>query len=99
MDEYEKLERELSDEYEAYVTRYRNLDYLQHELDDYNKVGDHTHARTRTHRHTRRRTRTGTLHGTRACVCVAFIVGCVWCPRLHVNVNTRCPCAAGESQG
>jgi len=37
MDEYEKLEHELADEYEGYVTRYRNLQYLEHELDEYNK--------------------------------------------------------------
>lgn len=36
MDEYERLERELAEEHELYVTRYRNLDYLQHELEIYN---------------------------------------------------------------
>jgi len=36
MDEYERLERELAEEHELYVTRYRNLDYLQHELELYN---------------------------------------------------------------
>jgi hypothetical protein len=38
MDEYEKLERELAEEYEVYVTRFRNLHFLEHELDEYNKV-------------------------------------------------------------
>jgi hypothetical protein len=38
MDEYERLERELAEEYDAYVTRFRNLDFLQHELDVHNKV-------------------------------------------------------------
>ena len=35
MDEYERLERELAEEHEQYVLRYRNLDYLQHELEMY----------------------------------------------------------------
>lgn len=34
----QKLERELAEEYDAYVTRHRNLAYLQHELDLHNKV-------------------------------------------------------------
>ena len=38
MDEYERLESELAEEYETYVERFRNLDYLEHELDVYNKV-------------------------------------------------------------
>jgi hypothetical protein len=33
MDEYERLERELAEEYDQYVLRFRNLDYLQHELE------------------------------------------------------------------
>lgn len=37
----QKLERELAEEYDAYVTRHRNLAYLQHELDLHNKVGLH----------------------------------------------------------
>lgn len=37
LDEYEKLEAELAQEYEAYVLRCRNLDYLQHELDEHNR--------------------------------------------------------------
>lgn len=33
MDEYERLERELAEEYEQYMLRYRNLDYLEQQLD------------------------------------------------------------------
>ncbi|RHY82376.1 hypothetical protein DYB35_002093 [Aphanomyces astaci] len=36
MDEYEKLEKELERQYIIYCERYRNLDYLQHELDLHN---------------------------------------------------------------
>jgi hypothetical protein len=38
MDEYEKLEGELAEEYEVYLEKFRNLDYLEHELDLYNRV-------------------------------------------------------------
>ncbi|KAJ8601578.1 hypothetical protein CTAYLR_005234 [Chrysophaeum taylorii] len=38
MDEYEKLEKDLEKQYAAYLERYRNLDYLQFELDTYNKT-------------------------------------------------------------
>mmetsp|Transcript_35941 Transcript_35941/g.65992 ORF Transcript_35941/g.65992 Transcript_35941/m.65992 type:complete len:442 (-) Transcript_35941:82-1407(-) len=37
MDEYEKLEQELERYYEQYVGRFRNLDYLEHELDCLNR--------------------------------------------------------------
>merc|ERR1719181_1001865 len=37
MDEYEKLEVELQRYYDIYLERFRNLDYLEHELDLYNK--------------------------------------------------------------
>ena len=37
MDEYEKLERELQRQYGVYLERFRNLDYLQNELEMYNK--------------------------------------------------------------
>ena len=37
MDEYEQLEKELEKLYSIYVERYRNLDYLEHELDIYNQ--------------------------------------------------------------
>eukprot|EP00397_Hematodinium_sp_SG-2012_P034129 GEMP01036560.1.p1 GENE.GEMP01036560.1~~GEMP01036560.1.p1 ORF type:complete len:430 (+),score=78.83 GEMP01036560.1:114-1292(+) len=37
MDEYEKLEYELERVYETYISRFRNLDYLEHELDSLNK--------------------------------------------------------------
>lgn len=39
MDEYEKLEKELQRQYEVYLARYRNIDYLEHELDLYHQVG------------------------------------------------------------
>ena len=38
MDEYERLEQELERFYALYVDKYRNLDYLEHELDLYNKM-------------------------------------------------------------
>jgi len=38
MDEYEKLERELERLYDQYLERFRNLDYLEHELDLLNKA-------------------------------------------------------------
>lgn len=37
MDEYEKLERDLERLYEQYLERFRNLDYLEHELDLLNR--------------------------------------------------------------
>eukprot|EP00747_Dinoflagellata_sp_TGD_P093095 gnl/TRDRNA2_/TRDRNA2_165640_c0_seq1.p1 gnl/TRDRNA2_/TRDRNA2_165640_c0~~gnl/TRDRNA2_/TRDRNA2_165640_c0_seq1.p1 ORF type:complete len:446 (-),score=125.79 gnl/TRDRNA2_/TRDRNA2_165640_c0_seq1:202-1539(-) len=37
MDEYEKLEQELERYYEQYIGRFRNLDYLEHELDCLNR--------------------------------------------------------------
>eukprot|EP00928_Gymnodinium_smaydae_P098832 TRINITY_DN927_c0_g1_i1.p1 TRINITY_DN927_c0_g1~~TRINITY_DN927_c0_g1_i1.p1 ORF type:complete len:423 (+),score=116.39 TRINITY_DN927_c0_g1_i1:133-1401(+) len=37
MDEYEKLEQELERYYEQYVGRFRNLDYLEYELDMLNR--------------------------------------------------------------
>merc|ERR1712083_1261618 len=37
MDEYEKLEQELERYYEQYVGRFRNLDYLEHEMDMLNR--------------------------------------------------------------
>eukprot|EP00746_Dinoflagellata_sp_MGD_P155007 gnl/MRDRNA2_/MRDRNA2_85161_c7_seq1.p1 gnl/MRDRNA2_/MRDRNA2_85161_c7~~gnl/MRDRNA2_/MRDRNA2_85161_c7_seq1.p1 ORF type:complete len:428 (+),score=122.20 gnl/MRDRNA2_/MRDRNA2_85161_c7_seq1:109-1392(+) len=37
MDEYEQLEQELEKYYDQYVGRFRNLDYLEHELDRFNK--------------------------------------------------------------
>eukprot|EP00968_Pinguiococcus_pyrenoidosus_P020390 scaffold2373_cov239-Pinguiococcus_pyrenoidosus.AAC.11 len=38
MDEYDRLAEELQQQYEAYIHRFRNLEYLEHELDDYAKV-------------------------------------------------------------
>lgn len=37
MDEYEQLEQELERYYEQYVGRFRNLDYLEHEVDELNR--------------------------------------------------------------
>merc|ERR1719276_581868 len=37
MEEYERMEQELERYYEQYVGRFRNLDYLEHELDTLNK--------------------------------------------------------------
>lgn len=37
MDEYEKLEMDLQQHYEVYLERFRNLAYLEHELDLYNR--------------------------------------------------------------
>merc|ERR1711964_919969 len=38
MDEYEKHEAELSSLYAQYLERFRNLDYLEHELDSLNRA-------------------------------------------------------------
>ncbi|XP_064395369.1 clusterin-associated protein 1-like [Halichondria panicea] len=38
MDEYEKLDVELSKQYELYVEKHRNLSYLEHLLEEHNKV-------------------------------------------------------------
>ncbi|EER03547.1 hypothetical protein Pmar_PMAR009937, partial [Perkinsus marinus ATCC 50983] len=37
MDEYEELQEFMDQLYEAYVDRFRNLDYLEHELDILNR--------------------------------------------------------------
>jgi clusterin-associated protein 1 len=37
MDEYDRLEAELERLYQVYVEKYRNLDYLEHQLGDYNR--------------------------------------------------------------
>lgn len=37
MDEYERLEDEMRKIYEEYLSRFRNLDYLEKQLDKYNK--------------------------------------------------------------
>merc|ERR1719409_2189712 len=37
MDEYEQLEQELEKYYDQYFGRFHNLDYLEHELDRFNK--------------------------------------------------------------
>jgi len=38
MDEYERLEAELERLYQVYVEKYRNLDYLEHQLDEFNRA-------------------------------------------------------------
>jgi len=38
VDEVEKLEKELQYHYDIYIEKYRNLDYIQHELDKYHKA-------------------------------------------------------------
>ncbi len=38
MDEYDKLDGELSKQYEVYVEKHRNLSYLEHLLEEHNKV-------------------------------------------------------------
>ncbi|KAM9305995.1 clusterin-associated protein 1 [Gastrophryne carolinensis] len=38
MDEYEKLEEELQKQYEIYVDKYRNLCYLEQQLEDHHRV-------------------------------------------------------------
>ena len=37
MEEYERQERELEKLYNEYLEKFRNLDYLEHQLDIYNK--------------------------------------------------------------
>ena len=36
MDEYEKLEQELERFYMIYIEKFKNLDFLEHQLDEYN---------------------------------------------------------------
>ena len=38
MDEYERLEQELERYYALYLDKFRNLDYLEHQLDLYNQA-------------------------------------------------------------
>ncbi|XP_040212498.1 clusterin-associated protein 1 [Rana temporaria] len=38
MDEYEKLEEELQKQYEIYVEKFRNLCFLEHQLEDHHRV-------------------------------------------------------------
>jgi len=37
MDEYERLEAEMEQLYEAYVMKFRNLSYLEHDLEEFSK--------------------------------------------------------------
>lgn len=56
MDEYERLEGELARLYEVYIQKYRNLDFLEHELEQYAKVQAQRSRRHLNHRrwHARR---------------------------------------------
>ena len=38
MDEYERLEEDLQKLYDSYMIRFRNLAFLEQQLDDHNKV-------------------------------------------------------------
>lgn len=38
MEEYERLEQELASLQETYVNKYRNLDYLENELEAFNRI-------------------------------------------------------------
>lgn len=38
MDEYERIEVDLSKIYQIYMEKYRNLTYLEQQLEDYNKL-------------------------------------------------------------
>merc|ERR1711990_619639 len=38
MDEFEKLEKDLSGIYDAYVQKFRNVEYLEHQLEQYNQA-------------------------------------------------------------
>lgn len=38
MDEYEKLEAELEAVYKTYIDKYRNVTYLEHQLEEYNRL-------------------------------------------------------------
>ena len=38
MEEFEKLEVELGRQYEVYMERHRNLSYLEHQLEDYQRL-------------------------------------------------------------
>lgn len=38
MDEVEKLEKELQYHYDIYVEKFRNMDYVEHELEKYHKA-------------------------------------------------------------
>jgi hypothetical protein len=90
MDEYEKLEKELQRQYEIYLGRFRNIEYLEHELDLYHQV----HAQKQRARHICRAEQKGgrrsplrrhaELKGAdpfsgRALVCVCVFNLWLWC--------------------
>lgn len=47
MEEYERLEQELAQLQETYVNKYRNLDYLENELEVYNKIEEEKLKKTK----------------------------------------------------
>lgn len=47
MEEYERLQQELAQLQETYVNKYRNLDYLENELEAYNKIEDEKLKKTK----------------------------------------------------
>lgn len=47
MEEYERLEQELAQLQETYVNKYRNLDYLENELEVYNKIEEEKLRKTK----------------------------------------------------
>lgn len=47
MDEFEKLEGELAQQYAIYVQKFRNLEYLEHQLEQYNQVEQERLAESR----------------------------------------------------
>lgn len=38
MDEYERIEEELEKQYQTYVEKFRNLSFLEQQLDDYHRA-------------------------------------------------------------
>lgn len=38
MDEYEKIEEELQKQYSSYLEKFRNLTYLEQQLDDHHRI-------------------------------------------------------------
>lgn len=45
MEEYERLEQQLEGLYQVYIEKYRNIDYLENELEKYNKIENDKQAR------------------------------------------------------
>lgn len=45
MEEYERLQQELEGLYQVYIEKYRNIDYLENQLEKYNKIENEKQAR------------------------------------------------------